>query len=319
MDAEEVRYVIPLPEPMPHPWGRAKRTRTGQWRPSNDPKLEPITAVPVLPPAYRIAGASTLDRHYQDLAVALARYARNIERADANEAAALDEDAAARQLELAGQELSQADQPGPEKRRVHAQALRKTAGWLRKSARDRWVDAQAQVEAIIGASVDIEGNEVTPDPDSMLGRLAGKRGLLRRYQLGQSVTHSGRSVIVPDVSLQPFEVGLPAALAQGIGVDPAEPLGDVVLVNRQPSIQPYNVLSLRARATPAMPYGCIRWSSVPSPATSTETPSPFTGPSVMTPASSHGNSSAHRPTSAPRPVASYWPNSTSTSPWGSAS
>lgn len=249
LDAEEVRYMIPLPEPMPHPWGRSKRTKTGERKTTTGPVPEPITAVPVLPPAFRIAGASTLDRHYQDLAVALVRQARNLQRAETNEASAIEKEAAAGELETPGRDLSEAEQSELKTLRESAVKLGKTADWLRKAARDRWIDAQVHVEAIIGADIDIDGAEMTPDPDSMLGRLGGKRGLLRRFQLGQSVTHSGRSVIVPDVTLRPFEVGLPAPMAKAIGVDPGEPFGDVVLVNRQPSIQPYNMLCLQARVT----------------------------------------------------------------------
>lgn len=246
LDAEEVRFVIPLPLPMPHPWDRGKKLADEVGR------LEPLTEVPVLPPAYRIAGASALDRRYQDLAIALARRAACIEWAETNEASApkADREAAALDQEAAsGDGSAGARREQAEALRTTARKQRKTARLSRKNAEEHWATAQAHVEAIIGAVRDSAGREVTPDPDSMLGRLGGKRGLLRRFLLGQSVTHSGRSVIVPDTSLRPFEVGLPEPLTDGLGVTADGEHGDVVLVNRQPSIQPYNVLALRARRT----------------------------------------------------------------------
>lgn len=108
------------------------------------------------------------------------------------------------------------------------------------AAADRiWGRVCQQVKAILGTAK-------RPEPDSVLARLQGKRGLLRRYLLGQSVTFSGRSVIVPDLNLQPYQVGLPRTLASGIGVDEFEPLGNVVVVNRQPSLHPYNLVALQA-------------------------------------------------------------------------
>ena len=93
---------------------------------------------------------------------------------------------------------------------------------------------------------DILGEPTKPEPDSIFARLQGKRALLRRYLLGQSVVFSARGVIVPDLSLDPDQVGLPFIMMHGLGVNELQPLSDVVVVNRQPSLHPYNLVALRA-------------------------------------------------------------------------
>lgn len=183
LDAEEVRYAIPLPEPIPHPWQRSK-----------GPVLPALTCVPVLPPAYRIPGLSQIDRQYRELAIALT---------------------ACEQARSNGEE---------------------------DPAQHHWLTVRKIVQIILGVPPE-------PDRESILGRISGKRGLLRRFLLGQSVIHSGRSVIVPDLSLAPSQVGVPAAMLPGLGAgraDSDDPYRDVVIINRQPSLHPYNLVALRA-------------------------------------------------------------------------
>ncbi|MDR1213879.1 MAG: DUF45 domain-containing protein [Propionibacteriaceae bacterium] len=181
--SERVLYAIPLPRSMPHPWSTKK-----------GPTLPPLTAVPVLPPAFRVATPIRrgLDRAYQDLAWLLVEYDRVVKAGPKNQLWPL------------------------------------------------WSRIQDRVKAILGAWP-------KPEPDSVLARLSGKRGLLSRYLLGQSVTHSGRAVIVPDLNLQPDQVGLPRLLALGLGLNGLDPDDDVVIVNRQPSLHPYNLVALRAK------------------------------------------------------------------------
>lgn len=93
----------------------------------------------------------------------------------------------------------------------------------------------------------ILGSPRVADTDSILGRLTGKQGLLRRSLLGQSVIRSARGVLVPDLTLAPDEVGLPQAVVEALGVEPDGTFGDVVILNRQPSLHPYNLVALRGR------------------------------------------------------------------------
>ncbi len=180
-ESEQVRYSIPLPRTMRHPW----TTKKG-------PELPRMASVPVLPPAFRVATPLRrgLDRAYQDLAWLLVEYERIA-------------------------------QQGNE-----------------QSLQSLWNRIRERVRAIL-----------ILDPDSVGARLSGKRGLLSRYLLGQSVLYSGRAVIVPDLDLEPDEVGLPAPLAKGLGLNGLDPDDDVVIINRQPSLHPYNLVALRARLT----------------------------------------------------------------------
>ena len=80
------------------------------------------------------------------------------------------------------------------------------------------------------------------DPDTIAGRLSGKRGLLRRGLLGRLTDGAARGVIVPDPDRDPETVGLPAPVMDRLGLDD----GDVVVLNRQPTLHPYNLVALRA-------------------------------------------------------------------------
>lgn len=167
-----VRFAIGLPFPIAHPW-------------PGDAERPPLTAIPILPPAFRVLGVDGLDDRYGQLAHALS-------------------------------ELSGA--PTVEER-AHVVRL---------------------VHRILGAPA-----EPGPDPVTILGRVSGKRGLLRRALLGQAVTHSGRGVIVPDPERDPETVGLPRRMFAELGCDMSAH-GDVVVVNRQPTLHPYNLVALRA-------------------------------------------------------------------------
>jgi hypothetical protein len=176
-ESEQVRYSIPLPCPMRHPW-----------TPNGGPDLPLLTSIPVLPPAFRVAGPRPmgLDRAYADLAGHVVRHEKALE----------------------------AGQP---------------ADWLLSHIHEA-------VKTILWTGRDSVGR-----------RLAGKRGLLSRYLLGQAVVFSGRGVIVPDLDLDPDQVGLPRPLAHGLGMNGLDEDDDVVIVNRQPSLHPYNLVALRAR------------------------------------------------------------------------
>src|SRR5690606_30068082 len=116
-----------------------------------------------------------LDRLYQELAIQVARYERLEHDLDWLRAVG----SAAKTIETVVEHQTQV------KRKIKA-CVRRVLGDTAKAA--------------------------TPAPESILARLTGKTGLLRRFLLGQSTTYSGRSVIVPNPDLGPEEVGLPAAM-----------------------------------------------------------------------------------------------------------
>lgn len=89
-----------------------------------------------------------------------------------------------------------------------------------------------------------------PADDTVAGRLSGKYGLLRRNTLGAPSVHSGRAVLVGDPTLDPESVRIPRWMADAIGVPehPTAGFDDVVIVNRQPTLHPYNLIALRAVA-----------------------------------------------------------------------
>lgn len=86
--------------------------------------------------------------------------------------------------------------------------------------------------------------------ETIAGRVTGKFGLLRRNGLGAAAIRSGRAVLVGDPSLAAEEVRIPRWMAEDLGIDPAGThagFGDVVIVNRQPTLHPYSLQALRAR------------------------------------------------------------------------
>ena len=134
------------------------------------------------------------------------------------------------------------------------QRVAELAAELRLAAADPTKDVAAQaarsalhetVDAVLGRP----GDDV--DPQTILGRLHGKRGLLRRWLLGQSTLYSGRSVLVPDPSRDPQSVGVPDQIAIRLGIkEHGSAYEDVVFLNRQPTLHPYNVVALRAEPVP---------------------------------------------------------------------
>lgn len=97
------------------------------------------------------------------------------------------------------------------------------------------------VRGLLGRLGDADEN-----PHSIAGRLSGKLGLLRRNGLGATATNSGRAVLVGDPTLDPEQVRLPAWMAEDLGVDHGLGYVDVVVLNRQPTLHPYNFQALRA-------------------------------------------------------------------------
>lgn len=96
----------------------------------------------------------------------------------------------------------------------------------------------------------IVGNVKAPSSDeSIAARLANKQGLLRRGLRGRNTDMAGRSVIVPDPTLDPEQVGLPEEMYRRLRIDKADPnhtSHDIVIINRQPTLHPYNVVALHA-------------------------------------------------------------------------
>jgi len=205
-DYERVRFAIPLPFPVPHPWDSTKE----------------LEFVPVLPPAFRSFSESGrrrgIDHLYQDLASLVLNYS----------------------------EVSAKDDLGVKEK---SRQRRDLARLIVTRVTDI-VGARPKKKKGIATESSMPVQGYRPHPESMVMRLAGKRGLLRRYLLGQATLFSGRSVIVPDLSLGPDSIGLPAAMSTSLGIDRLGDAGEVVLLNRQPTLHPYNILALRAQAAP---------------------------------------------------------------------
>lgn len=100
-----------------------------------------------------------------------------------------------------------------------------------------------EVRAFLGSIRDPGG-----DPSTIAGRLTGKYGLLRRNGLGAAAIRSGRAVLVGDPDLDPEQVRIPRWMADDLQIPESSPDGyqNVVLVNRQPTLHPYNLQALRA-------------------------------------------------------------------------
>ena len=94
------------------------------------------------------------------------------------------------------------------------------------------------VRAILGGPTD------KPDHGTISGRLNGKHGLIRRGLRGRHNNSVARNVITPQTTLGLEEVGLPSGTMAELQLRD----GDVVVVNRQPTLRPSNVVALRARA-----------------------------------------------------------------------
>jgi hypothetical protein len=82
-----------------------------------------------------------------------------------------------------------------------------------------------------------------PSAESIAARLQGKRGLLRRALRGRDTDYAARGVMVPDPTRDPETIGIPHRAAHTLGL---ELDGDqVVLVNRQPTLLPTNLVALK--------------------------------------------------------------------------
>lgn len=101
------------------------------------------------------------------------------------------------------------------------------------------------VQSLLGSPED------EPAQGTIVGRLRGKYGLLRRNLLGSSAIRSARAVLsgVPNREIE--TVGLPRWILDALGVPP-EPSGfeDVVVLNRQPTLHPYSLIAVRAQESP---------------------------------------------------------------------
>jgi len=270
--AEQVLYSLKLPLPVPHPWQKKKM-----------PLLPPLTSIAVLPPAFRIgqpSGSRGIDYFYQKLAIAIQdlNVALQKEKVDPLAIQRVAEwvwtivgvpEKAVIPGYVAGTDVLE-----------RIDAAKKITVTLPKEMRSEGAPGSIEITEVAPGSwqlpTDIDTNALIcllencdfskrqgwakrgtfskasgpgkADPSSMLLRLSGKRGLLRRSLLGQSVIRSGRSVIVPDFTLRPDQVGLPSTLMDGLNVSSTmlDEFGDVVIVNRQPSLHPYNLVALRA-------------------------------------------------------------------------
>lgn len=84
--------------------------------------------------------------------------------------------------------------------------------------------------------------------ETIASRLHGKRGLLRRSLRGRDTDFAARGVIVPDPTIDPETIGVPTAVTAALDLDANKyEFSDVVLVNRQPTLLPTNLVALRAR------------------------------------------------------------------------
>lgn len=117
-----------------------------------------------------------------------------------------------------------------------------------KAQQEGWRGDQHQVADLRRLLLELFGtwaDRDQPEHDTGLYRRLGhKHGLLRRSLLGASQDHSGRAVIIPDPALPIEVVGLPEPLYDALVGSSPDP---VVLINRQPTLRPANLIAVRAR------------------------------------------------------------------------
>ena len=94
-----------------------------------------------------------------------------------------------------------------------------------------------EVHAVLGTIND------RPADGTIAGRLSGKHGLIRRGLRGRRNNLVARSVIAPSTEIGLEEIGLPSSTMAELDLDD----GDVVVVNRQPTLRPSNVVALKAQ------------------------------------------------------------------------
>lgn len=145
-------------------------------------------------------------------------------------------------------------------RRKYMQVIRWVLTYQSVEAKTKQAIATSQIDKLVRGLLGVaDGTKqdlltgVARDPSTIAGRLSGKFGLLRRHGLGAAAIYSGRAVLVGDPALDPEDVWIPRKMANdlglaGLGSDEFERQDDIVLVNRQPTLHPYNLLALRARA-----------------------------------------------------------------------
>lgn len=73
-------------------------------------------------------------------------------------------------------------------------------------------------------------------------RLTGKQGYFRQCCLAKRENYCGRSVISPDPTLRLNEIGLPLRFKESLRIDE----GELVIANRQPSLERTSMLALKA-------------------------------------------------------------------------
>lgn len=205
-ERETPRCAIPLPWAVPHPWGK------------DFPLLQELV---ILPPAYRQIGLDPLNARYWQLAQLCRRLAPSMN--DDVYAAAINKHVTA----VAG--ISPDEAPKTKREQL--------VSW---AAAEDFALLQRRVGEILGVVGDAA-------PETILGRTGTKFGLARRWLLGHTVTMSGRAVIVPDPDRDPETVGVPWSIAYTLEI-PSQPNGfdDVLVLNRQPTLHPYNLVALRA-------------------------------------------------------------------------
>jgi len=77
---------------------------------------------------------------------------------------------------------------------------------------------------------------------SIMADIGGKSGIFEQEVLGKRLIYSARSVITPDPSLGLDYVSLPSAMMKKLEILN----GDIVLLNRQPTLKKHSVLALKA-------------------------------------------------------------------------
>jgi DNA-directed RNA polymerase beta' subunit len=76
---------------------------------------------------------------------------------------------------------------------------------------------------------------------SVMADMGGKSGIFEQEVLGKRLIYSARSVISPDPSLNLDNVSIPFVMMEKLGLYD----GDIVLLNRQPTLKKHSILALR--------------------------------------------------------------------------
>jgi DNA-directed RNA polymerase beta' subunit len=74
-------------------------------------------------------------------------------------------------------------------------------------------------------------------------RVSGKEGHFRKFCLAKRMNYCGRSVISPDPTIDLDEIGIPTSIAKCMEVKD----GELILANRQPSLQRTSLLAMKAK------------------------------------------------------------------------